>query len=371
MYLTKADHREIVGAINRMNLRDDEVVMILVAEKNRPDIGQMIRGLNKNKINFFGGVFPGVIHRDKRYEEGLIIKVLPGLRRPYLIKELDSEDVGLVDAREEIIGGAKKYTAILLVDGFSANIALFLSRLFNYFGDSVHYLGGGAGSLSLKQEPCIFTPEGFFQDAVVVTFIKLESKLGVRHGCKKLTCPLVATKTYKNVITELNWQSAYQVYKEIVEGDSGKKIPKDFYDISKSYPFGIYKEGLEDIVRDTIAVNENGELTCVGEVPLNTVLNILKGESYSLIQAAGQASDDCKDIKGKRIHCSLIFDCVSRFFVLGDDFARELEIAAQMLSTIDSKDIPEGVLTIGEISSYGEGYLEFFNKTIVIGVLYE
>ena len=27
----------------------------------------------------------------------------------------------------------------------------------------------------------------------------------------------------------------------------------------------------------------------------------------------------------------------------------------------------EGILSLGEISSYGDGYLEFFNKTIVVG----
>jgi len=30
-----------------------------------------------------------------------------------------------------------------------------------------------------------------------------------------------------------------------------------------------------------------------------------------------------------------------------------------------------GMLTLGEISSYGEEFLEFFNKTIVVGILYE
>ena len=27
----------------------------------------------------------------------------------------------------------------------------------------------------------------------------------------------------------------------------------------------------------------------------------------------------------------------------------------------------DGILSLGEISSYGDGYLEFFNKTIVVG----
>ena len=37
----------------------------------------------------------------------------------------------------------------------------------------------------------------------------------------------------------------------------------------------------------------------------------------------------------------------------------------------DRHIIPEGALSIGEISSRKSGGLEFFNKTIVVGVLYE
>lgn len=373
MYLANANSRAIVEAVSDVKARDGDVVLILLGEKETPDIPQMISHLNQRDIDFFGGVFPGLIYGDEKHDVGAVIKVLPALGKPVLVRGLDAEDIALPDFGKEMANRAdKQYTAMILVDGLTANISLFLSEVFNRLGNSVHYFGGGAGSLSLRQEPCVFTPEGFFQDAAVVAFIKLESSLGVRHGWQRIMGPIVATRTQKNVISELNWRNAFEVYRETVEVDSGTELSaENFFDVAKGYPFGIYKEEAEDIVRDPIAVNEQGELICVGEVPENTVLNILKGAPSSLIQAAGQAADHRQSLEGKEVHHSLVVDCISRVLFLEGDFSRELAVVKQAISSLGDGGVPAGVLTLGEISSYGQGFLEFFNKTIVTGVLYE
>ncbi|MFH0774848.1 MAG: FIST C-terminal domain-containing protein [bacterium] len=106
----------------------------------------------------------------------------------------------------------------------------------------------------------------------------------------------------------------------------------------------------------------------MGEVPENSLLNILKGEPDSLIQAAGKAA---KEACGKETYCNLVADCISRTLFLGDDFARELAAVKENLVIRGKENIPAGMLTLGEISSYGETTLEFFNKTIMIGGCYE
>ncbi len=366
MYSPTTNAEELVEIVCRMKRKDGDVALILLGEKDMPDVEQMISGLNKNGVDFFGGMFPGVIYDDRKYEQGAVIKVLPALNSPYLINGLDTDRIELPDF---ISQPDKKYTAMVLVDGLTSNIALFLSQLFDCLGNSVHYFGGGAGSLSLKQQPCLFTKQGFVQDAAVVTFIKLECNLGVSHGWKKLAGPIVAARTCKNVVMELDWKDAFEVYREIVENDSGCKLAvENFYGTAMRYPFGIYKEGAEDIVRDPLMVNEKGELVCVGEVPENSLLNILKGEPDSLIQAAAHAA---KEACGKGIHCNMVADCISRTLFLGDDFSRELAAVKENLAVVGDQAIPAGMLTLGEIASYGETFLEFFNKTIVVAGCYE
>ena len=374
MYIPSSDAGEIVTAIAEAAPQKDDVVAILIGEKNRPNVEQLISGLNAKGISFFGGIFPGIIHGESRYEEGVIAIVLPALAKPLLIRGLETEQIEIPEVDDEleiITDTGSPYTALVLVDGLTSNVASFLTELFNSFGDSVSYLGGGAGSLSLQQEPCIFTRDGLFQDAAVVTFVKLHSGLGVHHGWQEIAGPLVATSTRKNVVAELNWRNAFEVYREIVEADAGVELTREgFFDVSKGYPFGMVKEGAEHIVRDPIAANEQGELVCVGEVPENTVLSILKGASDSLVQAAGQAAEDSRAMEGKPFQ-SLVIDCISRVLFLEDGFGRELSAVRRALATAGRASVPEGALTLGEISSSGEGLLEFYNKTIVVGVLYE
>lgn len=372
MYLERPDLQQLVEAIRKMEKKNGDVVFIMLAENAGLDIQDLIAAVNRENIVFFGGVFPAVVSGDQKNEKGAIILALPSLARPLLITGLSSGNMTFPDFGELSNTLDRQYTALVFVDGLTANISLFLQGLFSSLGNAVHYAGGGAGSLTLKQKPCLFTNEGFFEDAAIVAFIKLRSNLCVRHGWEKIMGPIVATKTDKNTVIELNWENAFEIYRRTVEEAAGKKFTEDnFFDIAKGYPFGMLTEGAEDIVRDPIAVNARGELVCVGEIPENAVLNIMKGEDSSLLQAANQAAEAClQDLGSGKVHANLVFDCISRSLFL-KDFSKELKLIQNQIISKSTGNIPVGALTIGEISSYGQKYLEFFNKTVVIGTLYE
>ena len=71
---------------------------------------------------------------------------------------------------------------------------------------------------------------------------------------------------------------------------------------------------------------------------------------------------------GRPAH-SLLIDCISRAIFLGPRFANELAAVRTALAA-GGAPAPVGALTLGEISCRGDGYLEFFNKTAVVGVLH-
>lgn len=379
MYVEKTTAEKLVSKVRSMERADDEVFQLMIAQEDCPDILRMIEGFNDAGVPFFGGIFPGVIFGNRVYRSGCTITRLPAFSNPYTVEDLSKPDFELPSFYEQSGIGKEKFTTIIWLDGLSEHLAGFLTALFDRLGGIVDYFGGGAGfyvgdaskSFGFEQKPCVFSAEGFFQDGAVLLPTKLRSCLGVRHGWKRIMGPLIATRTRKNVIQELNWRSAYDVYRETVELDSGRSFEdQNFFDLAKIYPFGISKEGSEEVVRVAIAVTEDGALVCGGEVLENSVLQIMRGDPEALIQAAGQAAEDCcREVKAVRE--VLVADCISRPLLLENAFEVELNTITKKLQEMNCEKTLKGALTLGEISSHGLGVLEYLNKTVVIGALYE
>jgi hypothetical protein len=215
----------------------------------------------------------------------------------------------------------------------------------------------------------VLTPLGVLRDAAIVGIVDLDSRLGVRHGWRKLTGPFVATRTRGNVLVELNWRGAFEVYAEAIGQHLGHPVNReDFCDVRRRYPFGIHRRGCEDVVRDPLSVTDRGELACCGDVQENAVLYILEGEKDALVRAAALAVQDCRMDAGVPSRQGLIIDCISRVMFLEDEFERELRAVRDGMAC-QGESAPQGAATLGEISSSG-GFLEFFNMTIVTGVLH-
>lgn len=371
MYIKNEQLLEIKNIVSNLKIKNEETLLIMIGEESKLDYDAFLEDLNTLNISFIGGIFPGIIFGKNDYKDGAILKVLPTSTKPVLVKGLENNDFNIAHLEEKIQMKNPNSTLFTLIDGLTSNVATYLQKLYHLYGNSVNYLGAGAGSLSLVQQPCIFTNEGIFQDTAVICVIDLNVSIGIEHGWEKLAGPIVATRTEKNIIHELNWKNAFEVYKDFVEKDAEITFnDENFFDIAKSYPFGIFRDSQEDLVRDPIAVDQNGALICVGEVPENTVLYILKGKNEALIQSAKKAVKNSIDHLDKKIEHTLIIDCISRTLFLEDEFPKELAAILETMPSSDNEEsIPQGVLSLGEISSNENGNLDFYNKTLVIGTL--
>jgi len=340
--------------------------LLLMAENTSFNIKNLIKEANDNGYRIGGGIFPMIVVKDNYLETGIIIKKLESASDCFLFKKDE-----LVDLDKKLpTFNPQVNSCLLLLDGLMSNIPLYLESLYEKYWDNVSFFGAGCGSLSLKQSPCVFNNEGIFEDAMVMISIESKIQVGIKHGWEKIAGPLVVNKTDKNRIIEINWQPAFEVYKQLVESASGYKFDEqDFFSISKNYPFGIYREGEEDVVRDPISVDEHGVITCVGEINEHVSLNLLQGEKKKLINCAGEASQlAIQDINPIDV---FLVDCISRVLYLGDSFKAELEAIIENLSKSNSELGLEGVLSLGEVSSVKGRYLEFFNKTIVVSAFYK
>ncbi|HFE37010.1 MAG TPA: hypothetical protein ENK06_01150 [Gammaproteobacteria bacterium] len=136
-----------------------------------------------------------------------------------------------------------------------------------------------------------------------------------------------------------------------------------FFSIAKTFPFGMEKLDQEILIRDPVSVEEN-TLVCVGQIPENTLLYIMRGEPKALIEASGIAANIVTDHlsdDAENIEC-VLFDCISRALFLEDKFEEELD---SILKNLPKNSTLIGALTLGEIVSSTWGPIQFLNKTTV------
>jgi hypothetical protein len=344
-------------------------IFILSCDKNNFKASSLNKKLKGIKLPIFGGVFPEILFGKEKMEKGTIvvgffiepkIQIIPNLSN-YVedFEETIEADFSFADETKIMF---------VFVDGFAKKISVLVDSLFNVFGLEFNYIGGGAGSLSMKQKPCLFTNKGLLQDSALLVQMNLESGVGVSHGWESIRGPYKVTEAENNIIKTLDWKPAFEVYRDVVEKHSGQIFNKtNFFDIAKGYPFGISKLNAEKVVRDPFALGANNSLVCVGEVFEESFVDILTGDCDSLVNAAHQALSIANDaFKSKSNKKTVLFiDCISRVLFLGNNFVKEL-------NAVYMEGVPLiGALTIGEIANNGKDYLEFYNKTSVVGILGE
>jgi len=373
MLLTETNLPLIVREIQSLQPDADEAILLLFAEDDVPDIPLLIQLLNAENISFFGGVFPGLLYGNQHIKKGCIVKKIKSRMQPFLVTQIASQQlIGLPERSNIQI--PEHSAAIVLFDGLAPNLNDFLGKLNNAFGGNCDFIGGGAGSLTLQKTRCIFSSEGLVDDAAVVCVLNKKVRLGFRHGWEHLAGPLVATQTKKNILVQLNWQKAFDVYRDIVEKESGEQLtPDNFGAISFKYPFGILREKEEDIVRDPVAILERGAILCIGEIPTNAVLYIMKSTPEGLLEAVRKAVHDCMfaaDNTPILVESTFVVDCISRTRFLAEYFEKEMSIVREGLTITNPEQEPYGVLGLGELASYGENLVESYNKTIVIGAFH-
>ncbi len=341
-------------------------VLILAGDANNFTPAQVDQDLKNMPVPVFGGIFPEIIYGQKKLIHGTIVaglSVEPNVQIISHLSDMSADYDELIDEKIPDLGSTK--TMLIMVDGLAKRIGSLIDSLFNVFGLEVNYIGGGAGSLSFQQKPCLFTNQGLIQDSAVLALLDMNSGIGVNHGWSTVSGPFKVTEVDRNIIKTLDYRPAFEVYREVVEKASGQVFTGDnFFNIAKGYPFGINKIGSEKIVRDPITLGENGSLICVGEVPKEGYVDILSGNVSSLVTAAGKAlTRGQQAFKGTTPQTTFFIDCISRVLFLEKDFDQELK-------AVSTENMPLiGALTLGEIANSGKDYLEFYNKTAVIGVL--
>lgn len=333
------------------NLSHYKSILILSCENNDEDNDRLDKILCAQKPTVFGGIFPGLITNEEVLREGYIL--------------VGSNERVVVDTHINLKGEFKDRsgmkTVLIFTDGLASNSEQMLESIFDEYGYSLNYLGGGAGHLSFERKPCIFTNIGARNNCTQLVFTKGESGIGVAHGFSPVGESLRVTSAEKNLITGIDYDSAFSVYKKTLQDHCGINVTEEnFLDIAKSFPFGISKVGGEFVVRDPL-FTKDGDICCIGEVPADSFVQILEGKPDELISAAREAVSSSELGASVGANARFVVDCVSRYLHMEDEYPKELK------ELVSEKKVTIGILSIGEIANRGNHSIELYNKTCVVG----
>ncbi len=374
-WMEKPTCEEVVKTVAALG-KGGYTVLLMVGEACGADPAMLRDRLSGEGVVFAGVVCPAVLYGGRLCASGILALGLPSGGDPLVVLELDRRASGLPVAllrwAEQPPEEAKNRTLFVFVDGLAQGVSELLRDVSGLLGPSLTYIGGGAGYSDLVRRSCLFDREGVFSNAALLVPVQCRARCGVRHGWRRVGEPCIVTRSVSNRVIELNWENAFEAYREALRRFFGKDItPENFYSISKHHPLGILREGDEELVRDPIRVEQDGALFCVGAVPENATVSLMGGTPEALIAAAGAAAESVLTEPVPDGAVMWVADCVSRQSFLGERFGEEIGTMGAAAQKAGIRTPLFGFLSFGEVAGTMRGWVDFYNKTTVAALLYE
>jgi hypothetical protein len=341
-------------------------ILLFVGEETPFDYKQLQPLLKTMDIEVWGGIFPEVIYNGSLYKQGV---VGCAFKSPVSIEVIKDLSTFKGNFPEDFVSKNTR-TLLIFTSAYADNIPLLIETLYEKYFKEMAFVGGSAGSIVNIDQPSLFTCDDIFAGGAIIAAAPDFMSVGIKHGCQPISEPAIASSVDKNILRSINWEPAFEYYKRIVEQDAGIKLTAaNFLDVAKSYPLGILKYDTEIVLRVPISVGEENSLIFASEMPENSVLLVTKAYPDKLIAAAGTAAKQAKIAFESKMKTSpgkaLIVDCLARALFLEDRFNDELKIIANKAG---NDVFLFGLLSLGEIASTGDKYIELYNKTVVVAM---
>jgi len=232
-------------------------------------------------------------------------------------------------------------------------------------GNAAAWAGGGAGDNLRFVQATQFARGKAFSDHAVAAALDLPGPVGagMRHGWRPYGPPTMITRARGPLVQELEYEQAFEVYRRTAAGRGDEVTREGFTSFAMSHPLGVPQADGDHLIRDPISVGDDGALRCVAEVPDGSLVRVMEANADELCAAARAAAEEARQAVGGTVGGAFVFDCVSRFLLLGDGISRELAAVRDGLGEGVSW---MGCLTMGEVGALGSGVPQFHNKTAVV-----
>lgn len=290
----------------------------------------------------------------------------PGLStQPRLTAERAAEQI---EAHLPAIGSGKQSAALILADGVTGTLAVeeALASVTTVLGPLCPLFGGAAGDGLKFAQTWLFADESLQSDAIALALLTTAAPIGIgiRHGWRPVGRKLLVTRSFGNVIYEMDNKPALNVYRELFP-EAGITV-ETFPAFTRYRPLGFPQASGEFLIRLPLSANLDGSIECAGTLPEHAVVQIMDGNSESLLEAAEMAA--CHAIaalNGRSVAAAIVIDCVTRPPLLGAAAATEV----QHIRDVIGHETPLiGMYSFGEFAA-DTGPVCFHNKAVVVCVI--
>jgi len=266
-------------------------------------------------------------------------------------------------------------SAILLIDGLAGKGEESALAALNALGPNVKFSGGAAADNLKFSRTCVFADDKVADNAAVLALVnsKIPVAIGVRHGHSPISPPLTITKAEGNIVHEINGRPAFEVWKEYTR-QNAKGLGIDVDKMSEVAAiqtfFTRYEAGILTGEEYKIrwlggTTTTNGPISFPCSMTEGMIVRVMESPEQDQIDSARKAAEIAlAACKGVKLAGAIIFDCVCRAVILGDDFSKAID---------EIKDVLKGIPIIG-FETYGEiamevGQLSGFHNTTTVALL--
>ncbi len=347
-------------------------VCALLPEAEKDKVAVLQAACAKLKVPLVGAIFPALVKEGNFLTNGawlLCFKEMPYFalydNLPVEPAEVERATGKIANDLRAQINHIQDLTLFMLFDAMVPNIGTLLDNLYLHLANRVHYAGANAGSETFQPMPCLFDGERLVQNGVLMLLLTHHKGAILEHGYHTNPHTSYATSTSGNRISQIDWRPAFEVYQELVREHYGEEVTaENFYQYGVHFPFGIVRANHHVVVRIPVMLADDGSLFCVGEVPPNSVLTLLKAPTVRTVETLHNLTEGLKTLNENVTGTDLLlFYCAGRRLHLGVEMATtELEAFAGLTQAAQIS----GALSLGEIGgSTVHGYPLFHNATLV------
>lgn len=347
-------------------------VLALLPEALKDRLPVLQEACRVHGLPLAGAIFPALIEGARFRTDGLWLLRLdervPAFLLPDLEPDAQAAAARMADAAEAVLAPAVPQavqpTLFLFFDGLLPHIASVLDSVYLRLADRVEYAGVNAGSETFLPMPCLFDQDRVVGNGVLGVLLPGRAATTLAHGYPVPEQSMAATSTVGNQIVSIDWRPAFEVYQEIVQAAYGVALtPENFYQLAVHFPFGIVRANKEVVVRIPVVLGDDGALHCVGEVPENAMLVLLRAPDAPAAQCVGSLVEALAGSRGMPAGGQMMtYYCAGRRMHLGA--AAEEELA--QLQRDSGAARMSGAVSLGEIgSTQAWGYPTFHNAAMV------